>query len=526
MSGRKNVWNNLKLRYKIFILCLVVITSFALLFFVYFLPLVERLYVEEKKAKIKDIVNISINMISHIEEKYRDNKKIPVEEVQKIALSQIKDLRFGDDNNDYIWINDFQPKMLMHPFVSDLIGRDLSDYKDKAGKLMFMEFVDICKKNDSGFTEYMWQSKNNKNLIVPKISYVKTYKKWNWIVGAGLYIEDLKAELEQIRRKVILALTVIVLLSFLLTFVISRAIERPIYSIIKRLDELSTAGGDLTIRLDVNSTDEMGQMSGIVNKFLEQFAALLSEIITSAQNLQLAVDQIAEGNQNLSQRTSEQASALEEIASTIEETASAIRQNAENSRQANSLTSDATKMAENGNKVVNDAVDSITEIRRCSKKVEEFLDVINEITFQTNLLALNAAVEAARAGESGRGFAVVASEVRNLALRSGNAAKEIAVLMKESVEKISIGTNLSNKSGEVLRDIVSSMKNVNGLSSEIAVAGQEQQQGIEQINIAVSEMDSMTQKNAALVEETASASEVIAGQAKELLHMLDRFKVH
>jgi len=175
--------------------------------------------------------------------------------------------------------------------------------------------------------------------------------------------------------------------------------------------------------------------------------------------------------------------------------------------------------------VVDDAVEAINRINESGKKIGEIISMINDISFQTNLLALNAAVEAARAGESGRGFAVVAGEVRNLAQRSGNAAKEISELINESVNRVEKGTELVNKSGDSLRDIIQSVQQVSQLVSEIAAASEEQRQGVDQINVAVADMDTMTQQNAALVEETASASEEMANQAQELVGMMERFVI-
>ncbi len=288
------------------------------------------------------------------------------------------------------------------------------------------------------------------------------------------------------------------------------------------------AEGDLTQRLLVGKKEEVGMLGEIsvaLNDAVENFDKLLANVITSTQSLASAVEQISKGNQNLSQRTSEQASALEEIASTIEETTATIKQNAENAGNANMMANKASKLAGDGVDIVNKAVSSINEISQSSKKIAEIITMINEISFQTNLLSLNAAVEAARAGEQGRGFAVVAGEVRNLAQRSATAAKEIGVLISDSVEKINAGTGLVNKSGESLKEITSSIKDVSKVVSEIAAASQEQKTGVEQVNNAVIEMDTMTQQNAALVEETASASEQMANQAQELISIMGKFNV-
>ncbi|TAL29789.1 MAG: HAMP domain-containing protein [Spirochaetes bacterium] len=338
--------------------------------------------------------------------------------------------------------------------------------------------------------------------------------------------QDVAEQAQSSRRALVLSLLLMgfsILVSIIVTTILARAVSNPVRKGLEFAKKI--AEGDLTDRIDLYQRDELGQLATALNVSAESLEKFVSEVLVASQNLSQAVEQIASGNQNLSQRTSEQASSLEEIASTIEEATATIRQNAENSEQANKLSRETMRMAEEGNAVVVDAVASINEVNKSSKKIEEIISVINEIAFQTNLLALNAAVEAARAGEQGRGFAVVAGEVRNLAQRSGNAAKEIGALIKESMDKIETGTDLANRSGDAIREIVNSMKNVARLVSEIAAANQEQKQGIDQINVAVSEMDTMTQQNAALVEETASASEEMAGQAKEMQAMVERFNI-
>ncbi len=284
------------------------------------------------------------------------------------------------------------------------------------------------------------------------------------------------------------------------------------------------SAGDFTVEIPLSENDKsslMYHLEGMRNGLED----LVSRIIISANNLTMAVKEISNGNQSLSQRTAEQASSLEEIASTIEETSAAISQNADNASNAVAMSMRSENTATEGGELVSDAVDSINEINRVSQKIGEITGVINEISFQTNLLALNAAIEAARAGEMGRGFAVVAGEVRNLAQKSGHAAREISDLINDSIEKITAGTDKANKSRDALSEIISSVKQVNGVISEIGAASREQKDAINQITTAVSDMDNMTQHNASLVEETASASEEMANQAAELLDMVSSFKI-
>ena len=321
----------------------------------------------------------------------------------------------------------------------------------------------------------------------------------------------------------ILMIAIAIGIGVLITIVLSRAVSVPVAKGLDFAQQL--ADGDLTTRINLDQEDELGRLAKALNSAADSLENLISNVIVSSQNLSQAVEQIASGNQNLSQRTSEQASSLEEIASTIEEATATINQNAENAGRARDLTETGSGKSIEGNRIAVEAVNSITEMNESSKKVADIIAVINEIAFQTNLLALNAAVEAARAGEQGRGFAVVAGEVRNLAQRSGNAAKEIETLIKDTVGKVDRSTELVNRTGIALNEIAEAAKTSAQIISEIAAASMEQKQGINQINTAIAEMDNMTQQNASLVEETASASEEMANQAAELLDMVQRFKI-
>ena len=283
--------------------------------------------------------------------------------------------------------------------------------------------------------------------------------------------------------------------------------------------------GDLTSEIRIDSQDEFGQQLITLQSMQDKLKDVIVGIKDSSNEVGIAAEQVSQGNANLSQRTQEQASSLEEIASSMEEMTSTVNQNAENARQASQLASAARDKAEKGGEVANQAITAMNDINDSSKQIVDIVGLIDEIAFQTNLLALNAAVEAARAGEQGRGFAVVASEVRNLAARCTTAAKEIKVLIEDSVTKIRGGTTLVDESGKTLQEIVSAVKKVSDIVAEIAMASEEQSQGIIQVNNAVTQLDEVTQQNAALVEEAASASESMSAMAEELNNSVAFFRV-
>ena len=285
----------------------------------------------------------------------------------------------------------------------------------------------------------------------------------------------------------------------------------------------SLAAGNLTRRIFREYPGCYGSLKADINHTVDKFVQTVTEIRASAEKVKQGAAEISSGNTNLSQRTEEQAASLEETSAAMEEITTTVQQNAANAVQANTLARGARETAENGGKVVGRAISAMQAISDSSRKINDIIGVIDEIAFQTNLLALNAAVEAARAGDQGRGFAVVADEVRNLAGRSATAAKEIKELIKDSGTKVQEGASLVNKSGETLEEIVTAVKKVNDIVAEIATASDEQATGLNEINRAVAEMDEMTQQNAALVEEAASASEALGGQADVLEALLDFF---
>ena len=313
------------------------------------------------------------------------------------------------------------------------------------------------------------------------------------------------------------------LLACMLAILLTRNITRPLVEAVELAQRV--AQGDLSSDIVVRSHDETGQLMAALRDMNTALVGIVGEVRGGTDTIATASAQIAVGTMDLSSRTEQQASSLEETASSMEELTAAVKQNADNALAARSLASAASSVAVKGGAVVSEVVQTMGSINASSRKIADIIGVIDGIAFQTNILALNAAVEAARAGEQGRGFAVVATEVRNLAQRSASAAKEIKGLIDDSVEKVGAGSKLVDQAGATMQDVVDSVQRLSAIIGEITDASEEQRLGIEQVNEAISQMDQVTQQNAALVEEAAAAANAMQDQAAQLSHAVQVFRL-
>ncbi|HJV86509.1 MAG TPA: methyl-accepting chemotaxis protein [Noviherbaspirillum sp.] len=442
------------------------------------------------------------------------------EQAQALAKKAVGALRYQGE--EYFWINDMQMRMVLHPAKPELNGKDVGGMKDPNGFALFQAFVDTVRKEGKGFISYQWP-KPGSDAPVDKISYVKGFEPWGWIIGSGVYVDDLK---QPLRRKIawIAGVVALVLLNagymfFSFYFVMDGGLKETQRHLRAMTEgDLTTTptpwGSDEAARLMI----ELRHMQGALRSMVQRVRAASDDIVHSSS-------EIAQGADDLSRRTEQAAANLEETASSMEEISATVKHAEENTLQASAVARNNADDAAAGGTVMLEAVHKMDGIRDSSVRIGEIIGTINGIAFQTNILALNAAVEAARAGEQGRGFAVVATEVRTLAQRTAAASKEITGLISESVEQVKAGTEIVRKAGETIEDIVASSQKVNQLLGEIADGAREQTLGISQVGTAVHDLDRMTQQNAALVEQTASAAAALRDQADALAGEVARFRL-
>jgi methyl-accepting chemotaxis protein len=334
---------------------------------------------------------------------------------------------------------------------------------------------------------------------------------------------DATSHIEMLSAAIAVVLVLAVLTLFATRVALGGLIVQPINAAVDHFERISQ--GDLTTSVHTDKTNEIGRLFAGIERMRVNLTQMVGSVHRGAESIDTGAREIASGNTDLSQRTEEQAASLQETASSMEELTGTVKQNAENARQASQLAVNASDIASRGGHVVDQVVDTMNAIASSSSKVVDIIGVIEGIAFQTNILALNAAVEAARAGEEGRGFAVVAGEVRSLAQRSAAAAKEIKALIGDSAGKVESGTELVAKAGETMGEIVQAVRRVTDIMGEISAASEEQSDGIEQVNRAVTQMDSVTQQNAALVEQAAAAAASLEDQTRQLKDIVGHWQI-
>ncbi|OND95296.1 hypothetical protein AQ941_23905 [Burkholderia pseudomallei] len=446
--------------------------------------------------------------------------KMSDEDARRDALERIAAMRYGDSG--YLFVMDSKPVVLMHPTLPKLVGTQVGDYLDPDGKRLFVTILNAAKAGGHGFAEYRGRLPHSETAV-PKISYVTRFAPWDWNISSGVFLKDIDTVYYE---TLVGHLAVVFVIGLVITAAMLVIIRNVRASLGGEPDEAASlaariAAGDLTRPVAVRAGDGTSMMAAM-RDMQGRLRSTIGGIRRAAESIAAASHEIASGNHDLSQRTEQQAASLEETAASMEELTATVKQNAENARQASGLANNASEIALKGNDVVSRVIGTMGEINDSSRKIADIIGVIDGIAFQTNILALNAA---ARAGEQGRGFAVVAGEVRSLAQRSATAAKEIKQLIDASVERVNNGSALVGQAGETMTEILQAVRRVTDIMGEIAAASEEQSSGISQVGRAVTQMDEMTQQNAALVEEAAAAASSLQEQAARLRESVSAFQV-
>lgn len=515
----------------------------------YLAPLIEHTLQSGKKEATRQAVEVASGVLDFFGSQVQ-NGQMPLAEAQQKATAQIKLLRFN--NTEYFWINDTDMKMVMHASKPELDGKSMRDSTDPQGKYLFREFVRVATETGSGYVSYLWP-KPGESTPVAKISFVKLYKPWGWVIGSGIYIDDVNNEITKLRWKLAIGIFLFIALTTAMSVFIGRSVAGSLSSIVDILP--AVAEGDLTRQVSTlhQENSEVGRLGISVNRTVERLKGMISDIKTTSDSIATSSKLLntksvfmANASEQTTEKTSIIAMASEEMSATSSEIARSCIHAAESSKKASTL-------AMTGNKLVQETLASMDRIAarvrtsattveslgKRSDQIGEIVNTIGDIADQTNLLALNAAIEAARAGEQGRGFAVVADEVRALADRTAKATQEINTMIKViqnetmgavssmdlGVSEVEQGTNDASRSGEALVEIAQQINEVTTQVDQIAVAAEEQCATIAEITSIIQDVTGAIQETSKVSQESANAANCITDYSEGLRRQVAQFKL-
>jgi methyl-accepting chemotaxis protein len=503
---------------------------------------------QAKAQQTRHLVESAIGVLKHYQG--LESGGLAREEAQRQAMEIIRGLRY--DQDDYFWINDMTPTMVMHPTNPKLEGRQLGDLKDPDGKFLFNEMVAIARQHGAGQVDYRW-NKPGSEEPVPKISYIELFQPWGWILGTGVYVDDVQAEFRAQALRALGILAVIALLLAGLVILIARSIARPLDEAVDAMASIASGDADLTRSLDNHGRDELTALGGHFNAFTGKLRGVIGESLQAAGSLNEASHSLGGISANARQYSQQQSQQMELVATAVNQVSYAVQDVAKNAEHAAGEVRQAEQQALQGqqniegslrqidqlSETIARAVQVIQDLAQESTQIGSVLEVIRSIAEQTNLLALNAAIEAARAGEQGRGFAVVADEVRMLAQRTQQSTAEIHSMIERlqgnseaAVKVIDASSQASRltveqarQAGESLDQIAASLRNLTGLNASIASATLQQSHVVDDINQNVTQAASLAHENALAAEQFSEDSGHLGQLAERLNRLLGQFRV-
>ncbi len=504
---------------------------------------------DQQSEKVQKIVETAHSILVRYHQLEKDNS-LSQADAQAQALNVIKSLRY--DTNNYFWVNDYEPKMVMHPVKPSLNGKALGNVKDPDGVALFNEMVKVVKADNGGFVPYKWP-KPGAEQPVDKIAYVKGFAPWKLIIGSGIYIDNIQEEFSAQKNFAIFVAVILIAIIVFVSYLIGKSIIVPTQAASDLMKDISQGEGDLTKKLDEAGKDEISQLALYFNLFTQKMRTSLQDVSTNSSQVMVQADVLSKTSSDSNEEIELQNDTTTQIATAMEEMTSSIREISNNADEANNAAGDAIANTDDGKAIVsatisqidslssdiNDVSQVISKLATETDNIGAVLDVIRGIADQTNLLALNAAIEAARAGEQGRGFAVVADEVRTLASRTSKSTDEIQGMIQrlqagaqEAVSAVTISKDTSDgtvkqaaKAGESLNEIERLISIISQQSNHIASATEQQTQAAEEVNGRINDLSQMTIKAVTNTENIANASQDLKTSSIKMSDIVHSFKL-
>ena len=504
----------------------------------------------EQYLKTQNVVETAYSIIEHFHT-LEQNNTLTQQQAQTQAMNAIRALRY--DKTNYFWINNYQPEMVMHPIKPALEGKDLTNNKDPDGKALFVEMVNITKKDGEGFIPYKWP-KPGEEQPVDKVAFVKGFNQWQWIIGSGVYLDTIDAAFSSQRNLIILNAVVMIIAVIVFSYFIGRSVLLPTRLAANMMKDISQGEGDLTRTLNEEGNDEISKLSHSFNLFVSKMRESLVHVSQSANDVNEHAHTVDDSTKTSQSFIELQNDSSTQVAAAMEQMTHQIHDVSSNAEAAEQAANDAAHNASTGKHVVAETITAIEtlsanietvsrvteDLANESQNIGSVLDVIRSISEQTNLLALNAAIEAARAGEHGRGFPVVADEVRTLASRTGQSTDEIQSMISKlqegtraAVDAVKASQTLSvstveqaSSANNSLNEIERLVSVITEMNSQIARATEQQTQAADEVNLRINDLSQSTEQSLDNTKQLNSASDKLKKSSTELSSIVNRFKLN